>query len=173
LVGAADRGGLAGGAGRGIMAGMQASGPGRAVIVHALDHALAALSAAARADCPVTLLSPPGAAAYMGPLLFQSIIEQACAQYPAVAVEAVLDCGTRAGDALAALRQGIPAIRFTGRADVADKLAAIATQRGQRMIRQPIAALDLLDEPDPAAAIAAWFARAPGGDPGGDPVAKP
>ena len=36
---------------------------GRAIIVHSLDHAKAALSAAAELGVPVTLLSAPGAAA--------------------------------------------------------------------------------------------------------------
>jgi acyl-CoA reductase-like NAD-dependent aldehyde dehydrogenase len=135
------------------MAGMS----GRAVIVHSLDHALAALAAAARMGCAVTLLSPPRAAAYMGPLLFMSIVEQARARHPAVPADAVLDCGDRAGDALAALRQGVPAIRFAGRADVADKLAAIAAQRGQRVLTDDVPALDLLHRADPGAALALWL----------------
>lgn len=130
---------------------------GRAVIVHSLGHALAALAAAARAGHAITLLSAPGAAAYIGPLLFMSIVAQARARYPAVPVDAVLDCGDRAGDALAALRQGVPAIRFTGRADVADKLTAIAAQRGQRVVRAELPALDLLLEADPDGALARWF----------------
>ena len=135
------------------MAGMS----GRAVIIHSLDHALAALAAAAQANCAITLLSPPGAAAYMGPLLFMSIMEQARARHPAVPVDAVLDCGDRSGDALAALRQGVPAIRFTGRPDVAAKLTAIAAQRSQRVLRHELPSLDLLHRADPSTALAAWL----------------
>ena len=136
---------------------MQAPNLGLAVIIHSLDHALAALVAAERVGRAITLLSPSGAAGSMGPLLFMSIVAQARTRHPAVPVDAVLDCGDRAGDALAALRQGVPAIRFTGRADVADKLAAIAAQRGQRVLRSELPALDLLHRTDSNTALALWL----------------
>ena len=45
---------------------------------------------------------------------------------PAARFSAVLDCGDDAGAAMAAIRAGTEAIVFTGRADVAERLAAIA-----------------------------------------------
>jgi hypothetical protein len=77
------------------------------------------------------------------------------------AKQTVLDCGDRAGDAQAALRQGVPAIRFTGRADVAEKLAAIAAARGARMITAEIYALDLHDRRDAEQALQTWLANRP------------
>lgn len=134
-----------------------------AVIVHSLAHAEAALRAAARLGAPITLRSPAGAAAYMGPSMFLAIVAAARAACPGARdVDIILDCADRAGDALAALRQGVPAIRFCGRADVAAKLHAIAAARGQRVTQAADAALDLLDQVDPEQATAAWIARARG-----------
>ena len=56
------------------------------VVIHSLDHALAALTAAAARGVAVTLASAPGAAMTVGPSWFKAVIEQASERYPAVAV---------------------------------------------------------------------------------------
>ena len=47
------------------------------IIVHCLDHASAALGVSVEQNCEVTLLSPPGAAAYMGATVFRDMIAAA------------------------------------------------------------------------------------------------
>lgn len=138
------------------MAGMA----GRAVIIHSLDHALAALGVAQRLKVPLTLLSAPGGAAYLGPGLFHAMAEAARREFPGVPFTAVLDCGPRAGDALAALRQGVKSVRFTGRAEVAAKLAAIAAQLKAEVVVNTLDALDLFGVKDVERCLASWLAAA-------------
>ena len=113
-----------------------------AVVIHSFAHAEAALAAAAELGVPVTLISAPSAAGYAGPGWFRSVIEQACAAHPETQVTAVLDCGDMPGHALAALREGIAAIRFSG--DTAEKIEDIAAQCGARVIAGRPEALDLV-----------------------------
>jgi len=87
------------------------------------------------------------------------MIEQAHKDHPEAHMSVVLDCGDRAGDALAALREGIEAVRYSGRRDVAAKIAAIARRSGGRLYEERAPALDLLDEADPAAACREWLGR--------------
>ena len=66
---------------------------------------------------------------------------------PGARFSAILDCGDDAGAAQAALRARIAAIVFTGRADVAERLAGIAAAAGTRVsTARPVADLDLLPE---------------------------
>jgi hypothetical protein len=114
------------------------------IIVHALAHAVAALSAAAEAGRPVTLASAPDAGIYAGPGWFGALIAAACDAVPMAQSAALLDCGDDAGAAQAAIRAGIEGIVFTGRADVAERLADIARQRGARLLTaRPVPTLDL------------------------------
>ena len=131
----------------------------RAVIIHSLDHARVALGAAAEAGVPVTLASAPGAAAYTGPAWFREVVRIARADFPQVEVSAVLDCGTRAGDVMAALRLGLERVRFTGKKAVAEKLTAMADAWGAELLTGRIEALDLRGERDPSAACRAWLAK--------------
>jgi delta 1-pyrroline-5-carboxylate dehydrogenase len=63
---------------------------------------------------------------------------------PDARLSAILDCGDQAGAALAAIRAQIEAVVFTGRADVASRLAGIARQHGVRLeTTRPAAMLDL------------------------------
>lgn len=130
----------------------------RAVIVHDFDHARAALDAASELGVSVLLLSAPGAASYLGAGYFQAMVEQARAEYPSVPAPAILDCGDRPGLALAALRQGIEIVRFTGRGTAAAKIADLARKYGGEVRNDAPPALDLLDEPDPVAACRDWLA---------------
>src|SRR5579862_9651333 len=117
------------------------------IIVHSLAHAVAALSAAVAAGRSVILASAAG------PGWFGALIAQARAAVPAAHSTCLLDCGDDAGAAQAAIRAGIEAVVFTGRAEIADRLTDIARQCGVRLVpRQPVAALDLavafLDSPE-------------------------
>ncbi len=128
-----------------------------AFVIHSLAHATAALAAADGLGVPVTLLSAPAAAAYAGPGWFRAVTGQAGAAHPGVAVTAVLDCGDMSGHALAALREGVMAIRFDG--DTAGKIADIAGQYGALVVAERPEALDLaaIAGRDMMAACTTWL----------------
>jgi hypothetical protein len=114
------------------------------IVIHTLAHAVAALSAAAEAGRPVLIASAPGAGIYGGPGWWKGLVAAARAAVPAARSTALLDCGGDAGAAQAAIRAGVEAIVFTGRPDVANRLADIAGRRGCRFLTaRPEAALDL------------------------------
>jgi hypothetical protein len=115
-----------------------------AVIVHSLAHAVGALKAAARAARPIILLSAPEAGIYAGAGWFRALVAAAREAVPDGRFSAILDCGKEAGAALAAIRAQIEAVVFTGRPDVARRLADIARQHGVRLqTTRPVTALDL------------------------------
>lgn len=130
-----------------------------AIVVHSLAHATAALGAAVELRVPVTLISAPSAAGYAGPGWFRAVVEQACAAHPKVQVTAVLDCGDMAGHALAALREGVRAIRFSG--DTSAKIENIAGQYGALVIAARPEALDLaaVADRDVVAACKDWLEK--------------
>jgi hypothetical protein len=128
----------------------------RAVIVHGLDDARAALAAAAAAGSGVTLLSAPGAAGYAGFGWWRALIAAAREAVPHVAVEDVLDCDDLAGIAVEALHAGCRAIVFTGPEGQAAQLAALAEVCGARMLRAAPPALDLA-LPGARRRLAAWL----------------
>ena len=127
------------------------------ITVHSLDQARAALDAATAAGVRVTLLSAPGAAAYVGPGWFAQLLNQLCDRERAALAGAYLDCGPRPGDVLAAFRAGVPGVIFTGRGDVADKLRALAEAHGAAFRTDRPNALDLLDARDPEWVVAAYL----------------
>jgi hypothetical protein len=134
-------------------------------IIHSLDHARAALAAAAAAGVPVTLASAVGAGGYAGPMWFKALVDIALGEHPGVTAVAVLDCGDEAGTTLGALRAGLKCVRFTGRDDVRERLAAIAVQLGAAIESgEPPPALDLLDAGDPARLARAYLAGNKTGD---------
>jgi acyl-CoA reductase-like NAD-dependent aldehyde dehydrogenase len=115
-------------------------------VIHALMHAIAALSAATEAGRPVVLLSAPGAGIYAGPGWFKALVDAAREAAPEARLSAVLDCGDNPGAAQGAIRAGIASVIFTGRQDVAERLAGIAAQAGVRLLTdRPAAAFDLRD----------------------------
>ena len=72
------------------------------------------------------------------------MIEAAREAVPEARFSAILDCGDSAGAAQAAFRAGVEAVIFTGRADVAERLAAIAQQAGVSLLTtRPQPLLDL------------------------------
>ncbi len=129
----------------------------RAITVHNLDHACCALKAAAELGVPVTLLSPPHGAGYLGAEYFLSLAAHATAEYPDAEASWILDCGDAPGLALGALRQGCTAIRFTGPAAVRKKIADIAAQSGAAIDNRRYQVLDLLTADDALGAARAWL----------------
>jgi hypothetical protein len=132
-----------------------------AVVIHALADAEAALAAAAAEGSALALWSAVGAAAYLGPLYWQELERALAASHPESDFLAVLDCAERPGDALAALRQGLQHLCFTGGAEAAGKLDDIARAAGATLYRaRPACALDLRDVTDPERACRLWFRAA-------------
>jgi delta 1-pyrroline-5-carboxylate dehydrogenase len=115
--------------------------------VHSLAHASAALKAAGLAGRSVVLVSAQGAGSYVGPGWFCEIIAAAREAVPEASFASLLDCGDDVGAVLAALRSEVEGVVFTGRADVASRLADIARQYGVRFTTgRPTPALDLGDD---------------------------
>lgn len=124
------------------------------VRIHSLDHARAALSAAAGA--PVVLESPPAAAGNLGVGWWREVLRLTAAEFPGTPFEAVLDCGDAPGHALAAIRAGVPAIRLDAEEPVRARVAAIAAQADTILCGTAGEDLvDLLAERDPEAACRA------------------
>ena len=137
-----------------------------AVIIHGLKHARTACTAARAAGMPVELHSAPNAVASLGPHWFQKILEEIGAEFPDLRIEGILDCGTSAGSALAALRQGLRRIRFSGNRKATEKIRDIARQQAAFVDTRWPRALDLGREADPATACRRWFGDRDGA--GGD-----
>ena len=129
----------------------------RVIIIHSLEQAVTALKAARELGLPVTLASPPGAAAYTGALWFREVVKQAEREVPQAEVSSILDCGDKPGLVMAAFRQGVLRVRFTGPKAAADKLRAIAEAESHHLITGPLEALDLLDVADKAQACRDWL----------------
>jgi hypothetical protein len=98
------------------------------VIVHTTSEAAAALEAAAETACPVALNSPPNASHWLGSGYFLAMIAAARREVPEAISIAVLDCGTSAGHALAALAAGVEAVRVSAPRPVLAKIRQIATK---------------------------------------------
>jgi len=129
----------------------------RAVVIHELAHARAALAAAAELGVAVELWSAAGAAAYAGAGWFGAILRAAGNQVPSAVFIGVLDCDDRADLVQAALRQGLKHVCFRGSNAVAARLADIARQRGAALRRRRPRALDLCAHADAEAACRAWL----------------
>jgi predicted nicotinamide N-methyase len=130
------------------------------VIVHTLAETCAALQAAAEAQRPLVLHSPPGAVHWLGSGYFLAMIDHARRQTPTTNSLAVLDCGAAPGLAIAALRAGAEAVRLDSAPLIQDKVADIASQLGAALFREsPIEILDLRDIDVPIAAVRSFLAR--------------
>jgi hypothetical protein len=125
----------------------------REIIIHSLDHARAALAAAAACGKEVTLASAPGAALQAGPGWFKAVIDQASEAYPQVAMTAILDCGDQPGAAMAALRLGLKDLRFHGAAELRSKLEGM----GAALAPPAASVLDLHAVAEPEVACAAFL----------------
>jgi hypothetical protein len=129
------------------------------IIVYALADACAALQAAAEQNMAITLVSPPGAAAFAGPGWFRELMAQARDAVPGARFDSVLDCAGEAGHALAAIREGVEAICFNGPDAARRKIEDIAAQAGCALVGIDYAhALDLDQVADAQAACRDWLA---------------
>jgi len=107
-------------------------------VVHSLAEARAACGAARGQERGVVLASPPGAAAYLGVAYFWALTEAVRAEFPGLAIEAVMDCGDDPGHALAALRTGFTSVALGGHRGARARVAAIARAMGARVVaRRP------------------------------------
>src|SRR5690348_7873411 len=137
----------------------------RPVVIHGLDHARAAIAAAAELGMPVTVQSAPGAGAYAGIGWFERVVALARAEYPDAAVTAVLHCGDAPGAVLEAVRwlkepgRVKIVLCFTGEADAAGRLGEICRAAGIELVRTVDPGLDLRTAADPRAACRAWLAE--------------
>ena len=83
----------------------------------------------------------------MGPGWFKALVAAAREAVPDARCSSLLDCGYNVGAALAAIRAEVEGVIFTGRPDVAHRLADIARQHGVRFeTKRPVDALDLAEE---------------------------
>ena len=115
----------------------------RSVIVHDLPQARAAAAQANAIGAPVELRSPPNGAAILGPGAFKAIADDLAQTHPGAASSMILDCGTNAGLALAALRQGCKDICVDVPTETHAKIAAIAQAQSARIHGPVESALDL------------------------------
>jgi hypothetical protein len=100
--------------------------PGTALIVRIHDLAEGRRALAATPDA---LLVTAGAMAHFAGVGFWHAVELELGR------SVVIDCGDDAGLAMAALREGMRDVLFTGRADVADRLAGLAAAHGAQLRR--------------------------------------
>lgn len=119
-----------------------------AFVVHTIDHARAVLAAAARSGRSVTLVTPPGACAYLGLPYLENMIAAAAADHPDASYDTVLDAADDAAIAHTALTLGWPRVAYQGPAGMRAKLAAIAAQTDATVIESPPAGRDLQTDPD-------------------------
>ncbi len=131
-----------------------------AIVIHGLDHALAACRTADALGTGVCLRSGPAAAGYAGAAWFAEVVRAARRVHPDVRIDAILDCGDSPGLVLAAFRRSVEAVLFTGSPALRKKLEAIAEASGARVESEAAPALDLAGEEDPEAACRAWLAAA-------------
>jgi len=122
-----------------------------------LEHAEAALGAAAALDVDVTLISPPAAASTMGATVFRDIVAKAAESYPQARHKSILDCGDEPGMAMGAFRHGIKGVRISNGPVLSNKLSDIAKQRGGFVYTAQGDELDLHEMKDPSAACLAWL----------------
>jgi hypothetical protein len=130
----------------------------RAVMVRNSAEAIAAAQAAATHAVALTIVSPPGAALFAGPVWFLALARAARATINerAATVTFVLDCADSPGAALSAIRAGVEAISFRGRGRARERLAALAKRAGVSFRTPPAHVFDMTRSPDTDALIA-WF----------------
>ena len=120
----------------------------RSVIVHDLSQARAAAAQAIAIGAPLELRSPPDGAAILGPAVFKAIADDLAQTHPGAASSMILDCGTNAGLAMAALRHGCKDICVDVPAETHAKIAAMAEAQSARLHGPVEIALDLAATPD-------------------------
>jgi hypothetical protein len=111
------------------------------VVVHGLADARAVLAAGR----PVTLLSASGAALFAGCGWWRALVGRARAEFPAVAVDDILDCADAPGLALGAFRIGQRCILLDPGAPGWSSVAATAASLGGMVLTARPPALDMAD----------------------------
>ena len=96
--------------------------------VHSLAEARAAILAAENRT--VWLESPMAAAGNLGIGWWQALLTTLAEEFPERRIEAVLDCGSAPGHALAALRAGVSCVRVQALPEVRAALEQIAASLG-------------------------------------------
>ncbi|CCG41292.1 hypothetical protein [Magnetospirillum molischianum] len=104
------------------------------VEVGSLAEARAALATARVVGWALCLESPAAAAGWHGIGWWHGVVEQIIAEADDVRVEAVLDCGTAPGLALAALRAGCRAVRLESGPAATAAVTAIAAELGGKVL---------------------------------------
>ena len=128
------------------------SPPFPAVIVHSTAHVRLVRESAARLGmCPL-LLTAPGAAAYAGVAYLKEMATLA------PELDAVIDCGSEAGLAMAAIRVGWRDLHVAGDEVVLTKIGDMLDQVGGRLRRDLPPALDLGAADDPGVALERYLA---------------
>ena len=130
-------------------------------VVHSLRQALAAAEAAAATERALDLITPEGGLSCQGPLFWAEVQKRLGTTAAGEDVVLWVDADDTPGLALAALRCGLGRLIFKGPEEVATKLEAIVTAAGGILLRARPKAQDLLEEPDPASAVAARLRPAP------------
>ena len=115
----------------------------RSVIVHDLSQARAAAAQAIAIGAPLELRSPPDGAAIIGPAVFKAIADDLAQTHPGAVSTMILDCGTKAGLAMAALRQGCKDICVDVPTKTRAKIEAMAQAQSARLHGPVEIALDL------------------------------
>ncbi len=136
------------------------TGARAAIVIHDIDHARAALSAAETLGCAVTLVSAPSAGASLGPEVFTALMAAALDASPSVNVYWILDCGRDPAFAVAALAAGVPQVVLDAHSPAFARVRAIAEQVGARVhadLEYPF--LDLADVADPVVTCRNWLAE--------------
>ena len=128
-------------------------------MVYSLGDAMAALSAAVTLDRPLRLITPLCFTASLGPRVAREMIDAALATVPYPRASWIIECGSDAGLAMAALRAGASVIRVDLREDVRARVADIARQQGARLAEAGDAGptLDLADVADARATCLSWL----------------
>lgn len=109
----------------------------RAVVVHGLADAVAALAQGAAEGGPVTLLSAPGAALYAGCGWWKALVEAARTAHPDARCMDILDCADGTGQAMAALRIGLTRLVLWPDAPGRAAVVAIAESMGGFVLPTP------------------------------------
>jgi hypothetical protein len=128
-----------------------------AIIAHDVAQMTLALRVAASARRPVCIVSPPGGGAVLGAEVFLAMAAAAARAVPLADATFMLDCDDAPGFALAAIRHGVRQLRVRLAPPVLDRLRSAASQTGCSVNNEEMAALDLADCADEAAAAHKWL----------------
>ena len=112
-----------------------------AVVIHGLRDARVVLAIGR----PVTLLSAAGAALYAGCGWWRALIERASAEFPAVPIDDMLDCGDAPGLALGALRIGQKRIVLDPSVPGFAAVAEIASSQGGEVLTARPPSIDMAE----------------------------